>query len=264
MHARPENTPQLQRLLEIMARLRDPQTGCPWDVAQTSQSISRYTLEEAYEVVEAIQSGDEAELCAELGDLLLQVVFHAQMAAERGAFTIEDVAQSISDKMEARHPHIFGTSGPKSAEEVRQSWEEIKANERRQKAKTGTLDDVALALPALVRAQKLQNRAARVGFDWNDVELVLDKFREEMDEFSEARTSGDQDHIEEEFGDLLFVMVNLGRHLGIESEEALKRINEKFTTRFGYIEKRLNEAAIDIQDADLPTMERYWQEAKNT
>ena len=256
--------PQMLRLLDIMAQLRDPETGCPWDLAQTSATIARYTLEEAYEVVDAIENNNQDELCSELGDLLLQVVFHAQMAQERQGFTIEDVAKSISDKMERRHPHIFGTSGPKTAQEVRQTWEELKAEERAQKAQKGTLDDVALALPALVRAQKLQNRASRVGFDWNDVALVMEKIKEETEELAQARSLGDAEHIEEEFGDLLFTVVNLGRHLGVETEDALKKTNNKFTKRFEYIEDQLESQGIKIEDADLALMEQYWQKAKNT
>ncbi len=230
----------LPRLLEIMARLRDPDTGCPWDIEQDFASIAPYTIEEAYEVADAIerQAWDEVE--AELGDLLLQTVYHTQMGAEAGLFTFQSVADAISDKMVARHPHVFGDeSRDKSAEQQTRDWETIKAAERAGRAATGVLDDVAVGLPALTRAVKLQKRAARVGFDWPDTRFVIDKIIEEAQELAEARTSQDAAHIEEEFGDLLFVVANLARHLDVDPEAALRAANAKFTRRFRAIEAAL-------------------------
>lgn len=254
---------QIDRLLRIMAQLRDPEGGCPWDLAQTSQSIAQYTLEEAYEVVDAIERGNVEELKSELGDLLLQVVFHAQMAQEAELFDFEDVAKSISDKMEDRHPHIFGDLGDISADDVRVNWEALKEKERAANAQTGVLDGIALALPALVRAYKLQKRAARVGFDWNDVSLVLDKIQEECQELAQAQRDLSPDAIEDEFGDILFAVVNLGRHLGVEAENALKRTNAKFTQRFAYIEAALASQGVPMAEATLEQMEALWQAAKN-
>lgn len=259
----PSHSSQIDRLLDVMARLRDPETGCPWDVTQTSRSIAQYTIEEAYEVVDAIEHGNVEELKSELGDLLLQVVFHAQMAKEAGQFTFDDVAQSISEKMELRHPHIFGDLKGISAEDVRINWENLKEQERRANAQTGTLDGIALALPALVRAYKLQKRASRVGFDWNDPAKVMDKIQEECAELIEAQGSLSPDKIEDEFGDILFAVVNLGRHLGVEAENALKRTNAKFTKRFAFIEEQLTAQGKTIVDASLDDMEELWQAAKN-
>lgn len=230
----------IERLLEIMRRLRDPESGCPWDIEQDFATIAPYTIEEAYEVADAIERNAYDELKGELGDLLFQSVFHAQMAEEAGHFTFQDVVRTMSDKMVDRHPHVFGDeSRDKSAEQQTLDWETIKAAERAGKEQKGALDGVAANLPALLRAHKLQKRAARVGFDWPDASHVLAKITEEAAELEEARNSKDADALEDEFGDLLFVMVNLGRHLGIEPEAALRRTNAKFTRRFEQVEARL-------------------------
>ena len=207
----------VERLLEIMRRLRDPDTGCPWDIEQDFDTIAPYTIEEAYEVADAIERRDWAELEGELGDLLLQSVYHTAMGEEVGIFTFQSVVRNISDKMVARHPHVFGDeSRDKSADQQTADWEAIKAQERRGKAQKGTLDGVAIGLPALLRAYKLQKRAARVGFDWPDIGDVIAKISEEAAELVEARDTLSQAEVEEEFGDLMFVMANLGRHLGLD------------------------------------------------
>ena len=253
----------IERLLEIMARLRDPETGCPWDIEQDFGTIAPYTIEEAYEVADAIERQDWPELEGELGDLLLQSVYHAQMGAEAGHFTFDSIAQKISDKMVSRHPHVFGDeSRDKSAEQQTQDWEKIKAAERAGKAEKGTLDGVALGLPALLRAYKLQKRAARVGFDWPSAENVLDKIAEETRELVEARDTLGHDKVTEEFGDLLFVLANLGRHLGVEPEAALRAANAKFTRRFNAIEVALAAKGKRPEDSDLAEMDAYWDAAK--
>lgn len=253
----------MPRLLEIMRRLRDPQTGCPWDIEQTFASIAPYTIEEAYEVADAIDRQAWDELKGELGDLLFQSVFHAQMAAEAGLFTFDEVADTMSDKMVARHPHVFGAeSRDKSAEQQTRDWEAIKAAERAAKAQTGVLDGVAPGLPALLRAHKLQKRAARVGFDWPHTAHVLDKIVEEARELEEARDELGPDQIEEEMGDLLFVMANLARHLGVEPEAALRRANAKFTRRFARIEALLAEDGKTPEQSDLAEMDALWDRAK--
>ncbi len=253
----------MPRLLEIMRALRDPETGCPWDVQQDFASIAPYTIEEAYEVADAIEREDWDELRGELGDLLFQSVFHAQMAAERGLFDFNDVADTMSNKMVARHPHVFGDqSNAKSAEQQTKDWETIKAAERADKAQRGTLDGVAVGLPALLRAKKLQKRAARVGFDWPSTDDVLDKIVEEAGELVEARAELSQVEIEEEFGDLLFVIVNLGRHLGIESETALRAANAKFTRRFESIEAALAAKGKTPEQSNLQEMDALWDAAK--
>ena len=260
--AEPDET-GIPRLLAIMAALRDPKTGCPWDIEQSFASIAPYTIEEAHEVADAIAREAWDELPGELGDLLLQVVFHAQMAAEAGLFEFSDVVARISDKMIDRHPHIFGDeSRDKSAEQQVRDWEEITARERAAKAETGVLDGVALGLPALTRAVKLQNRAARVGFDWPGPAEVLDKIREEAAELAEAREGADQGHVTEEFGDLLFVMANLARHLKIDPEEALRLANAKFTRRFRRIEAALAAQGRRPEDSDLAEMDALWNQAK--
>ena len=256
-------TAETRRLIDIMAALRDPQSGCPWDIEQDFASIAPYTLEEAHEVADAITRQAWEELPGELGDLLLQVVFHAQMAAEKGMFDFADVARAISDKLVARHPHIFeDESRDKSAEQQVKDWEAIKAKERAAKAERGTLDGVALGLPALTRAVKLQNRAARVGFDWPATEQVLDKIREETAELVAARDSADPAHLTEEFGDLLFVMANLARHLRIDPEEALRGANAKFTRRFQSIESTLASQGRRPEDSTLEEMDALWDAAK--
>lgn len=253
----------IRRLLAIMAALRDPQTGCPWDIEQDFASIAPYTIEEAHEVADAIARNAWDELPGELGDLLLQVIFHAQMADEAGIFGFADVVDSISTKMIDRHPHIFADeSRDKSAAQQVRDWEEIKAKERAAKAEKGVLDGVALGLPALTRALKLQNRAARVGFDWPGPADVLAKIAEESRELVEAQGSTDHAHLTEEFGDLLFVMANLARHLDIDPEEALRQANAKFTRRFQSIETALAAQGRRPEDSDLAEMDALWDEAK--
>jgi len=256
----------IERLIEIMRRLRDPETGCPWDIEQDFSTIAPYTIEEAYEVADAIERGAFGELQGELGDLLLQSVYHAQMADEAGHFSFADVVRTVSDKMVARHPHVFGDeSREKSAEQQTKDWERIKATERAAAGEQGparTLDGVAMGLPALMRAVKLQKRAARVGFDWPSTDEVLAKLVEEADELTEARASLSEDEIEEEFGDLLFVMANLGRHYGVDPEAALRRANSKFTRRFAAIEDSLAARGKTPAQSDLAEMDALWDAAK--
>lgn len=253
----------MARLLEIMRCLRDPQTGCPWDIEQGFSTIAPYTIEEAYEVADAIERQAWDELKGELGDLLFQSVFHAQMASEAGYFTFDEVADTMSDKMVARHPHVFGDeTRDKSAEQQTRDWETIKAAERAGKKQTGTLDGVAVGLPALLRAMKLQKRAARVGFDWPDISHVLDKLVEESKELTEAKDSLPQDKIEEEMGDLLFVMANLARHMDIDPEAALRRANAKFVRRFEYIEAELEKRGKRPEDSSLDEMDTIWNEIR--
>ncbi|OSP55429.1 nucleoside triphosphate pyrophosphohydrolase [Pseudoruegeria sp. SK021] len=258
-----DTAPGLPRLLEIMRRLRDPDTGCPWDIVQDFDSIAPYTIEESYEVADAIARRDWAHLESELGDLLLQAVYHAEIGKERGLFDFHSVAVAISDKMIARHPHVFAQgSGASSPEAQTRDWETLKAAERRSRAQGGVLADVALNLPALTRAEKLQKRAARVGFDWPDIGPVLDKIAEETAELAEARASGDQDHIAEEYGDLMFVMANLGRHLGLDPETALRAANAKFTRRFEAIEAQLSRENRRPEQASLAEMDTIWDAVK--
>ncbi|MGA1179028.1 MAG: nucleoside triphosphate pyrophosphohydrolase [Marivivens sp.] len=256
----------IERLIEIMRRLRDPETGCPWDIEQDFSTIAPYTIEEAYEVADAIERGAFGELKGELGDLLLQSVYHAQMADEAGHFSFADVVRTVSDKMVARHPHVFGDeSREKSAEQQTKDWERIKAAERAASGQTGparTLDGVAMGLPALMRAVKLQKRAARVGFDWPSTDEVLAKLVEEAGELTEARASLSEDEIEEEFGDLLFVVANLGRHYGVDPEAALRRANAKFTRRFAAIEDALAARGKTPAQSDLAEMDALWDAAK--
>ncbi|SER48676.1 ATP diphosphatase [Tranquillimonas rosea] len=258
------DTPEgLPRLLQLMARLRDPETGCPWDVEQTFESIAPYTIEEAYEVADAIEREAWDELEDELGDLLLQVIYFAQMGAERGLFDFHRISRTITDKMIARHPHVFGPeSNEKSAEQQTRDWETQKASERARKGEGGVLDGVAQGLPALTRALKLQKRAARVGFDWTDRGDVLAKIAEETAELSEAADSKDRDAVEDEMGDLFFVLVNLARHLEIDPEAALRRTNAKFTRRFGAIEQHLFQQGKTPSDASLEEMDSAWNDAK--
>ncbi len=252
-------TAGMARLLEIMARLRAPD-GCPWDIAQGFAEIAPYTLEEAHEVADAIASQDWPGLKAELGDLLFQSVFHAQIAEDKGLFRFEDVVATICDKMVARHPHVFGEeSRDKTPAQQSADWEAIKAAER---GNARTLDGVARALPALTRAVKLQNRAARVGFDWPSATEVIDKIAEEAREVVEARDQMTQDEVEEEMGDLLFVMANLARHLSVDPEAALRAANAKFTRRFNQIEDWLAEDGRKPQDSDLAEMDALWTRAK--
>ncbi len=253
----------MPRLLEIMARLRDPDTGCPWDIEQTFATIAPYTIEEAYEVADAIEREAWDELKGELGDLLFQSVFHARMAEEAGLFTFSDVADQMSDKMVARHPHVFaGESRDKSADQQTADWEAIKAQERAAKAQTRTLDGVAVGLPALLRAMKLQKRAARVGFDWPSTVQVLDKLQEEAAELVAAQETLSPDRIEDEMGDLLFVMANLARHLGVDPEQALRRTNAKFTRRFNAVEDALAAEGRRPDQSTLEEMDALWTAAK--
>lgn len=249
----------LNRLLTIMARLRDPNGGCEWDLAQDFTSIAPYTLEEAHEVADAIARDDMADLRDELGDLLLQVVFHARMAEEAGHFDFADVATGIADKMERRHPHIFRDGAAIDASEVRANWEAIKAAERQEKAQPGALDGVALRLPALLRAGKLQKRAARVGFDWPDSGGAADKLREEMAEFEQAT---DADHRREEAGDMLFAMVNWLRKSGIDAEDALRAANRKFERRFAAMEAIAAGDSLDFAGLGLAELDALWNQVK--
>ncbi len=254
----------MSRLLEIMRRLRDPETGCPWDIEQDFASIAPYTIEEAYEVADAIERGDMGDLEGELGDLLLQTVYHTAMGEEAGHFTFETVTRAISNKMVARHPHVFGTeSRDKSAEQQTVDWEAIKAAERADKSERGTLDGVAIGLPALLRALKLQKRAARVGFDWPSTDQVLDKINEESRELVEARDTLSQTEVEEEFGDLLFVMANLGRHLNLDPEAALRTANAKFTRRFEAVEAKLADLGKTPAQSSLSEMDALWDTVKS-
>lgn len=250
----------IERLIEIMARLRDPETGCPWDLEQNFATIAPYTIEEAHEVADAIQREAWDELPGELGDLLFQSVFHARMAEEAGLFSFADVVRAISDKMLARHPHVFGAeSNRKSAAQQTKDWETIKAAER---GPARVLDGVALGLPALTRAVKLQRRAARVGFDWPSTGEVLAKLREEMEELVEARETLGAEEVEAEFGDLLFVMANLARHMDIDPEAALRAANAKFTRRFARIEDWLAEAGRRPSESNLEEMDALWNRAR--
>ncbi|MDY6924999.1 MAG: nucleoside triphosphate pyrophosphohydrolase [Pseudomonadota bacterium] len=253
----------VDRLNAIMARLRDPVGGCPWDVEQTFATIAPYTIEEAYEVADAIERGDMDELKSELGDLLFQVVFHARMAEEQGLFVFDDVADAIADKLERRHPHVFGDETAKPdgvAQKAR--WEDIKAGERKAKAQHGALDDVPVGLPALARAAKLTKRAARVGFDWPSTDEVFDKLDEEVAELRVEIAAGDLDKARGEVGDLLFVVANLARKLGVEPEDALRGANAKFVRRFGFIEAELARDGRSPEHSDLAEMDELWDAAK--
>jgi len=255
----------MPRLLEIMRALRDPESGCPWDIEQNFKTIAPYTVEEAYEVADAIERENWDDLKNELGDLLLQTVYHTQMAQEEDLFSFNDVVNQISEKMIQRHPHVFGNENRnKTASQQVNDWESIKAEERAKKNQTGILDDVALSLPALVRSLKLQKRAARVGFDWPNILQVLEKIEEETKELVEAKELESQEKINEEFGDLMFSIVNLGRHLGVDSEEALKQTNRKFTNRFKFVEDSILSQGGEIKNTTLEEMETLWQQAKNS
>ncbi|MDQ8030014.1 MAG: nucleoside triphosphate pyrophosphohydrolase [Brevundimonas sp.] len=256
-------TTPVDRLNAIMAQLRAPVGGCPWDLEQTFETIAPYTLEEAYEVADAIERKDWTELKSELGDLLFQVVFHARMAEEQGLFVFDDVANAIADKLERRHPHVFGDEAAKAdgaAQKAR--WEDIKAAERAAKAQHGVLDDVPVGLPALARAAKLTRRAARVGFDWPSTDEVFDKLHEEVAELRAEIAAGDLDKAKGEVGDLLFVVANLARKLGVEPEDALRGSNAKFVRRFGFIEAELAKAGKTPEQSDLAEMDGLWNAAK--
>ncbi len=265
----------ISRLIEIMAALRAPETGCPWDVEQNFETIAPYTIEEAYEVADAIQRGDFGDLREELGDLLLQVVYHAQMAEEAKEFAFGDVVEAITTKMIRRHPHVFGDETARGAGMAKGMWEKIKAQEKAEKRAArlargldpedngkGFLDGVPLPLPALTRALKLQEKAARVGFDWSEAAPILDKIEEEIGELREALAAGDTAAIKDEFGDTLFALVNLGRHLQLDSEAALAGTNEKFRSRFHHVERALAASGRSLGNATLEEMEALWQEAK--
>ncbi|MDI9729582.1 nucleoside triphosphate pyrophosphohydrolase [Stutzerimonas stutzeri] len=265
---------QLPDLLHLMARLRDPQHGCPWDLQQNYASIVPHTLEEAYEVADAIQSGDFDHLPGELGDLLFQVVYYSQLAREEGRFDFATVVDAITRKLVRRHPHVFPDGDLYGSPElprldeaaIKRRWEEIKAEERAEKAaapeQLSLLDDVPSALPALSRAAKLQKRAAQVGFDWPEALTVVDKVREELDEVLEAMSESDPQAIAEELGDLLFVVVNLARHLKVDPENALRAANGKFERRFRFIEQALRDAGRSIENCDLEELDALWGEAK--
>jgi nucleoside triphosphate diphosphatase len=264
-----EKSRDIAKLLEIMAALRAPGTGCPWDLEQSFATIAPYTIEEAYEVADAIARGDLADLKEELGDLLLQVVFHARMAEEIGAFDFGDVVDAITDKLIRRHPHVFGVLGGLSAEEVKGLWAKIKAEEKAgrnaaagpgEARAAGLLSDVPIALPGLTRAVKLQSKAANIGFDWDDARLVLAKIREETDEIEAALESKDAGAIVDEIGDLLFAIANLARHVGADPEAAIRRTNQKFARRFGHIEREI--ARRGGKPASLAEMDALWNEAK--
>lgn len=265
---------QLEDLLYLMQRLRDPEHGCPWDLEQSFDSIVPHTLEEAYEVADAIAEKDFPQLSGELGDLLFQVIYYAQLGQEAGHFAWADVVDGITRKLVRRHPHVFPDGNLRtppgslsiSPDQVKQRWEEIKAEERAEKAATqqqlSLLDDVPRALPALSRAQKLQKRASQAGFDWNDAAPVIDKVAEELDEIREALAAGDQQGVAEEMGDLLFAMVNLARHLHVDAEEALRQGNEKFERRFRFIERTLADAGDSLERAGLDRLDQLWERAK--
>lgn len=259
----PPSLDQIDALLSIMASLRDPDGGCPWDLAQDFRSIAPYTLEEAYEVADAIERGSLDDLKEELGDLLLQVVFHARMAEEQGAFQFSDVVAAICSKMIRRHPHVFGDGTAQSKNDVAATWDEIKQAEKDAKSSgpQGLLDDVPVVLPSLTQAVKLQKRAAKVGFDWPSAAPVLEKFEEEMAELREATGAQDADHMEEEFGDLLFVLANYARHLKIDPDAALRRANQKFRSRFGAMETMVSSQA-ELAAMDLEALEALWVRAK--
>jgi MazG family protein len=254
---------RFQQLVSIMARLRAP-GGCPWDREQTFDSIKPFTLEETYEVLDAIDRRDWPDLTEELGDFILQAVFYAQMAAEEKHFAIDDVLDAINQKLVRRHPHVFGEESAADAGDVKRIWGEVKATEKRDKGKhaEGLLTPVPRALPALVEAQQITSRAAAVGFDWENPGQVLEKLHEELAEFDEARRGAVQEELENELGDLLFVLVNLARFVKVDPEQALRKTNTKFRERFGYIERKLAERGKKPADAGIAEMEALWQEAK--
>lgn len=255
----------LEQLLSLMQTLRDPEKGCPWDKAQTFATIAPFTLEEAYEVADAIERENFDELKSELGDLLFQVVFYCQMAQEQQRFNFYDVAQAMCDKLIARHPHVFADTQFVSVPELHKQWEARKAQERAQKAgdtAVSIVDDVPLALPALARAQKLQKRAASVGFDWQALAPVFEKLQEELLELQQAQQQADSNAIEDELGDVLFSCVNIARHLHVNSENALRRVNQKFERRFRCLEQLMAAEGQNIADANAETLEHYWQLAK--
>ncbi len=254
----------IKRLLEIMRRLRDPESGCPWDMAQDFKSIAPCTIEEAYEVADAISREDWPELKSELGDLLLQAVYHSQIASERGLFGFEDVVKEICRKMIRRHPHVFGDAERPTVSEQNETWERVKKLERANSEQpVSALDGVATALPALTRALKLQKRAARTGFDWADIQGVLNKIAEEAAELSHELDAGNDSDAFEKFGDLLFTMVNFGRHAGIDPESALRCANGKFQSRFAAMEERMRRDGTTLETSGPETRDRYWKMSKS-
>lgn len=263
-----QKLPPMERLIKVMAALRHPETGCAWDLEQTFATIAPYTIEEAYEVDDAIAEGDMAHLKEELGDLLLQVAFHARMAEEEGQFSFDDVAGAIADKMIKRHPHVFGDASVRNSTEQTVAWEDQKAQERAEKAadrakSISVLDGVASNLPALLRSVKLQKRAARIGFDWPDILPVLDKIEEELAELKEEiRNAGSKARVSEEYGDLLFVFANLARHLHLDPEESLRGANRKFIRRFNEIERLAIAETGDVHGHDLDYLDRLWDRVK--
>ncbi|MBY2936500.1 nucleoside triphosphate pyrophosphohydrolase [Rhizobium leguminosarum] len=269
-----EPSKDISRLIEIMAALRHPETGCPWDIVQNFETIKPYTIEEAYEVSDAIERGDMDDLCDELGDLLLQVVFHARMAEEAGEFSFGDVVNAITAKMIRRHPHVFARSAADTPDAVKRQWDEIKQAEKRERAErrsrrgitedfnSGFLGSVQRSFPALTEALKLQERAAKVGFDWSAPEPILDKIEEEIGELRVALREGDQAKVSDELGDLIFAVVNIGRHVKADPEQAVRGTNTKFRRRFSHIEQVLEEEGETLEDATLERMEEIWQAAK--
>ena len=269
-----EASKDISRLIEIMAALRNPHTGCPWDIEQNFESIKPYTLEEAYEVADAIERKDMDDLCDELGDLLLQVVFHARMAEEAGEFSFGDVVEAITRKMIRRHPHVFARSDADTPDAVKKQWDEIKQAEKRERAerrarrgitedfRAGFLGSVQRSFPALTEALKLQERAAKVGFDWSAPEPILDKIEEEVDELRVALREGDKSKVSDELGDLIFAVVNIGRHVKADPEQALRGTNTKFRRRFNHIEAVLDAGGESLEAASLERMEEIWQAAK--
>lgn len=251
---------RFERIMEIMRRLRAP-GGCPWDAEQSHESLKRYLLEEAYEVIEAIDNGSDEHLKEELGDLLLQPVFHAAIAEERGAFSMDDLLDTLADKLIRRHPHVFGDAVIKDSRAQIENWENIKKAEKGEERRSA-LAGVPPHLPALLKAQKITEKAARVGFDWEHVDQVMAKVMEELHEFEEALASGDQQHTEAELGDLLFAIANLGRFLALDTEEALRKTISRFQCRFSYLEDQMHKRGISLHDASLAEMDELWEEAK--
>ena len=256
---------KIKQLVSVMERLRDPADGCPWDIRQTFSTIAPYTIEEAYEVADAIERGDNDALCDELGDLLLQVVFHAQIARDLGLFDLDDIADAITRKMIRRHPHVFGDTEFENEQEQKAHWESLKAQERADKAPAGdvsALDGVSVALPALTRAEKIQKRAARVGMDWQDPAPVVEKLREELNELQSAMDESAPDAVEEELGDVLFTVSNLARHVRVDPEQALKKATAKFERRFNAVEKFVKAEGLELSALSESELDRYWRRAK--
>lgn len=256
---------KFERLVAIMARLRAPD-GCPWDREQTFDTIKPYTLEECYEVLDAIDRKDWRALAEELGDYLLQAVFYAQMAAEQDLFSVDEALDAINRKLVRRHPHVFGDANAETPDDVKRRWDQIKKEEKaeRGEGQQNLLDSVPRSMPALVEAQQIASKAARTGFDWDNIEQVFEKMHEELNELAQARRSAVHEEIEDEFGDILFVLVNVARFLKIDPEQALRRTNAKFRVRFGYVEDRLRERGKTLEQSDITEMEDLWQQAKRS